>query len=97
MKFTGASNFMFARRASMVETSVPSGRGTTDIPMVTNPRLTTLPMTKPTIAAKMFLAMGFMIKKVSLVRCGAGLGRVVNLFLSLQRHLKNLVPRLAIL
>ncbi len=66
MKFTGASNFMLSRRASIVETSVPSGRGTTDIPMVTNPRLTTLPMRKPTIAAKMFLAMGFMIKLVPL-------------------------------
>jgi hypothetical protein len=33
---------------------------------VMSPRLTTLPMTKPPIAAKMFLAMGFMIKSVLL-------------------------------
>ena len=57
---------MLSRRASIVETSVPSGRGITDIPIVINPRLTTLPMTKPTIAAKMFLTMGFMIKLVPL-------------------------------
>jgi len=35
------------------------------IPMVTNPRLTTLPMTTPAIAATMFLAMGFMITLIS--------------------------------
>jgi hypothetical protein len=66
MKYTGGSNFMLSRRACIVETSVPSGRGTTDIPTVTNPRLTTQPMTNPTIAAKMFLPMGFMLKSVPL-------------------------------
>jgi hypothetical protein len=34
--------------------------------MVTNPRFTTLPITKPTMAARMFLAMGFMVISVPL-------------------------------
>jgi hypothetical protein len=53
---------MLSRRPSIVETSAPSGSGTTDVPTLTNPILTTLPTTKPTIAAKTFLAMGFIIK-----------------------------------
>ena len=51
-----------SRSFSMVETSAPSGSGITDGPRLTKARLTMLPTTKPINTAKVFRAIGFMIK-----------------------------------